>query len=31
VSLRRSEHAAGWLFVLPATLLIVGFGLIPIG
>jgi len=31
VRLRRSEHAAGWLFVLPATLLIVGFGLIPIG
>jgi len=31
VRLTRSEHAAGWLFVLPATLLIVGFGLIPIG
>jgi multiple sugar transport system permease protein len=27
----RSEHAAGWLFVLPAALLIVAFGLIPIG
>jgi multiple sugar transport system permease protein len=27
----ESEHTAGWLFVLPATLLIVGFGLIPIG
>jgi multiple sugar transport system permease protein len=31
VRLTRSEHGAGWLFVLPATLLIVGFGLIPIG
>jgi multiple sugar transport system permease protein len=31
VRLTRSDHAAGWLFVLPATLLIVGFGLIPIG
>lgn len=29
--LTRSEHAAGWLFVLPAALLIIGFGLIPIG
>ena len=27
----RSEHAAGWLFVAPATLLIVAFGLVPIG
>jgi multiple sugar transport system permease protein len=27
----RSEHAAGWLFVAPAALLIVAFGLIPIG
>jgi multiple sugar transport system permease protein len=31
VRLIRSEHTAGWLFVLPAALLIVGFGLIPIG
>jgi len=31
VRLIRSEHAAGWLFVLPAALLIIGFGLIPIG
>ena len=31
VRLTRSEHAAGWLFVLPAALLIIGFGLIPIG
>jgi multiple sugar transport system permease protein len=31
VRLIRSEHTAGWLFVLPATLLIIGFGLIPIG
>jgi multiple sugar transport system permease protein len=31
VRLNRSEHVAGWLFVLPAALLIVGFGLIPIG
>jgi multiple sugar transport system permease protein len=31
VRLIRSEHSAGWLFVLPAALLIVGFGLIPIG
>jgi multiple sugar transport system permease protein len=31
VRLTRSEHAAGWLFVLPAALLITGFGLIPIG
>jgi multiple sugar transport system permease protein len=30
VRLTRSEHAAGWLFVLPAALLIIGFGLIPI-
>lgn len=29
--LTRSEHAAGWVFVLPAALLIIGFGLIPIG
>jgi len=29
--LLRSEHTAGWAFVLPAVLLIVGFGLIPIG
>jgi multiple sugar transport system permease protein len=28
---RRSEHAAGWLFTAPAALLILGFGLIPIG
>ena len=27
----RSEHTAGWLFVLPASLLILGFGLLPIG
>jgi multiple sugar transport system permease protein len=27
----RSEHFAGWAFVLPATLLIAGFGLVPIG
>jgi multiple sugar transport system permease protein len=27
----RSEHAAGWFFVLPAAALIIGFGLIPIG
>jgi multiple sugar transport system permease protein len=27
----RSEHTAGWLFVLPAVVLIVGFGLLPIG
>jgi multiple sugar transport system permease protein len=31
VRLTRSEHAAGWVFVLPAALLIIGFGLIPIG
>jgi len=31
VRLIRSEHAAGWLFVMPAALLIIGFGLIPIG
>jgi multiple sugar transport system permease protein len=29
--LTRSEHAAGWMFVLPAALLIIGFGLFPIG
>jgi multiple sugar transport system permease protein len=29
--LLNSEHTAGWLFVLPAALLIVGFGLVPIG
>jgi multiple sugar transport system permease protein len=28
---RRSESAAGWLFTAPAALLILGFGLIPIG
>jgi len=27
----RSEHGTGWLFVLPAALLIVVFGLVPIG
>ncbi len=27
----RSDHVAGWLFVLPATVLIVVFGLVPIG
>ena len=27
----RSQHTAGWLFVLPAALLIIGFGLFPIG
>jgi multiple sugar transport system permease protein len=27
----RSEHFAGWTFVLPATVLIAGFGLVPIG
>ena len=26
-----SEHLAGWVFVLPATVLIVLFGIIPIG
>jgi multiple sugar transport system permease protein len=29
--LLRSEHAAGWFFILPALVLIVVFGLIPIG
>jgi multiple sugar transport system permease protein len=29
--LLRSEHTAGWVFILPAVLLIVGFGLLPIG
>ena len=27
----RSEHAAGWLFVAPAALLVLAFGLVPIG
>ena len=27
----RSEHAAGWMFVLPAALLVIAFGLFPIG
>ena len=27
----RSEQAAGWLFTAPAALLILGFGLVPIG
>jgi multiple sugar transport system permease protein len=27
----RSEHAAGWAFILPAVVLIVGFGLVPVG
>ncbi len=27
----RSEHAAGWLFVLPAAVLVFAFGLFPIG
>jgi multiple sugar transport system permease protein len=27
----RSEHAAGWMFVLPAALLVIAFGLLPIG
>jgi multiple sugar transport system permease protein len=26
----RSEHAAGWAFLLPAVVLIVGFGVVPI-
>ena len=26
----RSEHTAGWLFVLPAAALIIGFGVVPI-
>jgi multiple sugar transport system permease protein len=30
VRLTRSEHTAGWLFVLPAAALIIGFGVIPI-
>jgi multiple sugar transport system permease protein len=30
VRLTRSEHAAGWLFVLPAAALIIGFGVVPI-
>ena len=29
--LLRSEHSAGWAFILPALVLIIGFGLIPIG
>jgi multiple sugar transport system permease protein len=29
--LLRSEHAAGWVFILPAVVLIIGFGLLPIG
>jgi multiple sugar transport system permease protein len=29
--LLRSEHTAGWVFILPAVVLIVGFGLLPIG
>jgi multiple sugar transport system permease protein len=29
--LLRSEHTAGWVFILPAVVLIVGFGLVPIG
>jgi multiple sugar transport system permease protein len=29
--LLRSERVAGWSFVLPATVLIAGFGLVPIG
>src|SRR2546423_3195722 len=29
--LLRSEHTAGWVFILPAVVLIVVFGLIPIG
>ena len=28
--LLRSEHTAGWAFILPALVLIVGFGLVPI-
>src|SRR5438105_245130 len=28
--LRASEHLAGWMFVAPATLLIVAFGLVPL-
>ena len=31
MKLLRSEHSAGWLFILPALVLIVGFGLVPIG
>jgi multiple sugar transport system permease protein len=30
VRLLRSEHAAGWAFLLPAVVLIVGFGVVPI-
>jgi multiple sugar transport system permease protein len=30
VRVTRSEHAAGWLFVLPAAALIIGFGVVPI-
>jgi multiple sugar transport system permease protein len=29
--LLRSDHATGWLFVAPATILLVLFGLVPIG
>jgi multiple sugar transport system permease protein len=29
--LLRSEHGAGWAFILPAVVLIVGFGLVPVG
>lgn len=29
--LLRSEHTAGWFFILPAVVLIVVFGLVPIG
>src|SRR5436305_1373327 len=29
--LLRSDHVTGWLFVAPATVLLVAFGLIPIG
>lgn len=29
--LLRSEHGAGWAFILPAVALIVGFGLVPVG
>jgi multiple sugar transport system permease protein len=29
--LLRSDHVAGWLFVAPATILLVVFGLVPIG
>jgi multiple sugar transport system permease protein len=30
VRVTRSEHTAGWLFVLPAAALIIGFGVVPI-